>query len=408
MKLAYVAFDKSGRQVADTIDASSVADATESLRRQGLYVTRIAAGRAPEAHAVPRKAARRGSSRRLKNLAMFTRQLQVLVSSGTPLVQALAALERQTKEGPWRQAIAGTRSRVEEGASLADALEGQKDYFDPVCRSLVAAGESSGQLAPMLERLAVMARKRLHTRSALIGAIIYPCLLLGVALSVLMLLLVVVIPRFGTLFETLDAPLPATTQLLLSASRLFQSYWWAGLIVLVAAGAGARMWWKSPAGKRTLDGIVLRLPQFGQLVRNFLTARISRLLGVLLDSHVPVLEALELTGQSVGNSHYAALISKAQQAVSRGQPISSAFRDTELISPSVYEAIHNGEQSGQVGSLLLNIADFLDEENEVVVRSLTSILEPVILVLMGLLVGGVAMGLFTPLFDLTAITRGGG
>jgi type II secretory pathway component PulF len=287
-------------------------------------------------------------------------------------------------------------------------MENRSEFFDPVCRSLVAAGESSGHLPAMLDRLALMARKQLHVRSAVIGAMVYPALLMTVAVSVLALLLLFVIPRFAGLFESLEVPLPPTTEVLIRMSGALQSYWWAGLILLVGSVAGLKFWLASAGGRRAIDTLVLHLPQFGRVVRSFATARICRLLGVLLEGRVPVLEALELAQRSAGNVHYSALMAQARDAVARGEPISSVFRDTDLVSPAVYEAIHSGEQSGQVGTLLLNIADFLDDENEVIIRSLTSILEPVILVVMGLLVGVVAMSLFMPLFDLTGMTGGGG
>ncbi len=348
-----------------------------------------------------------GKGRRLKDLAMFTRQLYVLVASGTPLVQALGALERQVKRGPWQDAILDIRKTIEEGTPLAEAMLAHPDYFDHIYCSLVAAGESGGSLAEMLDRLSKLTRKRIQVRNSIIGALIYPALLVAVALAVLALLMVFMIPRFAELFETLDAPLPGTTKALIGLSEFLRSYWWAVLGALVGGGVAARLYLASPAGKRAVDTIVLRAPQLGRIVRNIYTARITRLLGVLMDSQVPVLEALELTRQGTGNVHYAELLAKAHEAVAHGEPISTAFRSSDLISPSVTEAIHSGEQSGQVGALLLNIADFLDEENDVVVRSLTQIIEPVILILMGLLVGFVALSMFMPLFDVTAMTQGG-
>ena len=407
MKLAYLAYDRAGRQTADTIEAASAADAAETLRRRGLFVARMGGDALAKARPASSKGRSRGS-RRLKKVALFTRQLHVLVASGTPVVQALGALERQAKEGSWRDTVVDIRSRVEQGAPLSSALENHPECFDSICLSLVAAGESSGHLGEMLDRLAAVTRKQLHVRNAVTGALIYPSLLLVITASVLSLLLLFVIPRFGTLFQSLNVPLPPTTAVLVSLGRALQSYWWAALGVLAGAGTAARFWMVSAAGRRAWDTIVLRLPQAGRIARSFATARLARLLGVLLGAHVPVLEALQLVEQSAGNWHYAALVAKARDSVSRGESMSSAFNDADLISPSVYEAIHNGEQSGQVGALLLNIADFLDEENEVIVKSLTSILEPVILVVMGLLVGLVAMSMFLPLFDLTAMTGGGG
>ena len=415
MRLTYQAFDKAGHEVRETIESPSANEATETLRGRGLYVTWIggeqeqpARGAGVARVAVRSRAPRRvRAGKRLRHLAMFMRQLYVLVNSGTPLVDALSALERQVREGPWRDVIGSVRGRVEEGHPLSDALAAHPDYFDSVTRSLVAAGESSGNLPTMLDRLAVMAKKQLHVRGAVVGAMIYPMLLSVISVSVLLLLLVFVIPRFGELFETLGVPLPPTTEFLVRASDVLRNYWWMAGAALVACAVGVKLWTGSASGRRSLDTLVLRLPQFGRIVRNFTTARIARLLGVLLQGHVSVLDSIEMTRGAVRNCHYADLMDKAHEAVLRGDAISSAFRHTDLISPSVYEALHHGEQSGQVAPLLLNVADFLDEENEVVVKSLTSILEPVILVVMGLLVGFVAMSLFLPLFDLTAMTQGG-
>jgi len=213
-----------------------------------------------------------------------------------------------------------------------------------------------------------------------------------------------VIPRFGELFKTLDVPLPGSTQALITISGVVKAYWWAILLAIGGAAAAAKMWLATPAGRRSWDTMVLRLPKFGAIARNVSMARIARLLGVLLNSHVPLLEALALTGRAMGNSHYVDLISKAENAVTHGEALSSAFSDEKLTDPSFYQAVHNGEQSGHVGEVLTTIADFMDEENDVVVRSLTSLIEPIILVLLGGIVALVAMSMFMPMFDLTAMT----
>lgn len=407
MKMAYTAFNQTGQQVAATIEASSAAVATESLRRQGLYVTRMSASGETAAPSLGRRRGRGSRSRRLQDVAMFMRQMYALVSCGTPLVQALAALERQAKPGSWRDTVIDIRRRVEEGSTLSAAMELHAEYFDGVCRSLVAAGEVSGNLAGMMDRIATMTRKELHVRQTLKGAMVYPSLLLVVAGAVLAVLLVVVVPKFGDLFKGLDVPLPPTTQALLVLSAAVRSYWWAVLVLATAAGAGIRFGLASPAGHRAMDTAMLKLPQIGAITRSFITARMTRLLGELMQSHVSVLDALCLTRQSVGNHHYVALVLAAEEAVTHGRPISSAFSGTDLVAPSVCESIRSGEQSGQVGPLLVNIADFLDEENEIILKSLTSIIEPVILIGMGILVATVAISMFTPLFDLTAMTQGG-
>jgi len=407
MKLAYKAYDGLGKTTAGVIDAGDVVAAAEMLRRKGLYVAEIAAQETGSAKRVRRRR-RVGGGQKLKNVALFSRQLCVLLSSGTQLVDALQAVERQARPGPWRDVIVGVRGRVEQGASLAEAMEIHRDYFDPIFRSLVAAGESSGHLQEMFDRLAALKQKQVQVRNSIVGALIYPCMLVSVGLMIGSLLLIFVVPRFAALFRTLDVPLPTSTRILVQASFALRHYWWVIAVVLVGGIVSLAAYLRGPQGKLFRDALVLRLPCIGRVARSFSTARMIRLLGVLVQAHVPILEALRLVKQSAGNARYQQLIANAEEYVSRGEPMSSAFSDTSLISPSVYEAIRSGEDSGEIDRLLLNVSAFLDEENDVIVRSLASIIEPVILIFMGLLVGLVSICMFMPLFDLTAMTQGGG
>jgi type II secretory pathway component PulF len=233
-------------------------------------------------------------------------------------------------------------------------------------------------------------------------------LLIVVAVSVLGLMVGFVLPRFAGLFETLDMPLPPTTKMLMAFSHLMTHYWWAVLVGLGAAGVAARFWLISSGGRRAVHTFAVRAPQLGKIVRSFSTARISRLLGVLLQSRVPLLTALALTRESCGNMHYEALLAKVEQSVTKGESISAAMGESDLIDASACEAIRNGEKAGRVGDVLVHLADFLDEENEVIVRSLTSVLEPLILIVLGVLVAFVALSTFLPLFDLTSMTQTGG
>ena len=403
MRFAYTAVDPSGKTVNDTLEAADLTEAMDALRRQGLYVSDIRAASGGLNYAGPRRKSKRmGTGRRLKNMAMFTRQLAVLVASGTPLVQALAALERQTKDVAWREMIESVRVKVEEGSTLAEAMAEHPKAFDAVARSLISAGESSGSFDTMLDRLAVLSRKQLQVRTAIVGAMIYPSLLILVAIGVLALMMLFVLPRFAGLFETLDVELPPMTKILMSCSDFLRTYWWAIPIAVGGGFFGLRSWLQTAAGRRAIDLTMLRLPAIGKIVRSFSVARIARVLGVLLVGKVPLLEALGLARQTVSNHKYIDLVARAEEAVTRGGNVSTVFAATDLVSPALCEAIRAGEQSGQMGALLLNIADFLDEENEVVVKSLTSILEPIILIVLGLVVGFVALSMFLPLFDLTS------
>jgi len=413
MKFAYLAFDRSGKQATGSIEANAANDARESLRMKGLFVTEIredADGGAALEYAAPHAPKPRlwGRGRRLGHLAAFTRQLHVLIASGTPLVQSLGALERQAKEESWRLVIADVRARVEEGSALSQAMAAYPQYFDDVCRSLVSAGEGSGRLDAMLERLAKLVRAQLHVRSSIMGAMIYPIVLTCISLGVLVILLTFVLPRFADLFANLGTPLPPTTKFVMQISALLRGYWWAMILGVGGAFFGLRGWIGTPKGKRMFDSVVIKAPVLGKMVGSFATARMSRLLGIQVEAKVPLLDALRLTRMAVSNVLYRELIVAAEEAATQGQSVSSAFAESKLISPTITEALRSGEQTGQVAPLLISIADFLDEENDVVIRSLTSIIEPIILIVLGILVGFVALSMFLPLFDLTAATGGGG
>lgn len=415
MKVQYEAYEKSGHGSSGVLEVNSIAEAEETLRRKGLYVTKVQPARAGGAGSADvdgggghEGMAGLGGTRRLKNLAVFARQLYVLVASGTPLVDAIGALERQTEDQKFRQVLREIRMEVEQGSTLHEAMEPYPQYFDASVRSMIAAGETGGNIQPMLDRLGSLTQKRLQARSAVIGALVYPSLLIVLAGGVMAILLTFVIPRFADLFDMLGVPLPGSTKALIMVSDAVRNYWWMVLGGLAGAVVLIKLYLASSHGRWMVDTVAIRFPQIGTVHRNFITARIVRLLGVLLESRVPMIEALQLTRKGTNNLHYARLLRQAEDAVVRGEPVSSAFADPKLIKPSVHQAVRSGEQSGQVGALLLILAEFLDEENEVVLRSLTSIIEPIILVFLGLLVGAVAMSMFTPLFDLTAMTQGGG
>ena len=409
MDLAYKAYDKTGKAVNGSVDSSDMMAASEVLRAQGLFVIEIneaasSSSSTKQALHLPFKLKR---EKKIRSVAVFTRQLCVLISSGTQMVEALTALERQTQLGPWRDTIAGVREKVEEGASLSEALEGYPAYFDSVYVSLVAAGESSGALVDMLGRLATLKQEQQKVRNAISGAMVYPSVLMSLGLAMFALLLAFVVPKFTELFDSMGMSLPASTQMLVTMSALFRKFWWIVILGIGGAITGMTRYFRTDKGRVVKDGLVLKLPCVGKIIKSFAVARIVRLLGVLMAGHVPVLKALRLVKEAAGNVKYSALITSAEDYVSRGELISAAFSDAYLVDPTVYEAIRSGEQSGQLDKLLLNVADFMEEDNEVILRSLTTIIEPVILIVMGLLVGLIAVSMFMPLFDLTAMTQAG-
>jgi type II secretory pathway component PulF len=409
-KFAYTAFDRAGKSAPGVIEAGSESEARDALRHRGLFVTKISESSNGSNNEIPATRSHDGRvsrGRALKNLTNFTRQLHVLIASGTPLVQAMGALERQSKDAKFKAVVADVRRRVEEGISLSDAMRAHPLWFDDVCRSLISAGEAGGRIDAMLERLAKLTRSEAHVRSSVVGAMIYPAVLIVISIGVMVMLLTFVLPRFAGLFTTLGSPLPPTTKMVMAISDFLLGYWWLILGSLVGGVFGFRAWIKTLGGRRTFDTAIIRAPMLGKMIKSFCTARVTRLLGIQLESKVPLLDALKLTRQAAGNLLFEDLIATAEDAATRGASISSAFAESTLISPAVTEAMHSGEQTGQMATLLISLADYLDEENEVVVRSLTSIIEPIILVVLGIMVGFVALSMFLPLFDLTATTSGG-
>lgn len=411
MKYDVRAFDKAGKPVVEVVDAPDAAEARENVRRRGLFVAEVVESRG----AVARRETTDhhvASGKRLQKLSGFTRQLSVLVSTGTPLVEALGSLERQAPEGEWRTVLADLRQCVEEGKQFSEALERHPQYFDAIARSLISAGESGGKLDAMLDRLSKLVRQQEKVRSQLRGALVYPCLLIFVSVGVLGLMIGFVLPRFEGLFKTLGTPLPPMTAVLMGASGFLREFWWELLIGLVVSGAALKLWLSSVAGRVSMDRLLVVLPKIGPITRNFATARVVRMLGVLLEAKVALLDALQLTRQSAGNVLYAEMLERAEQIVTKGENVSTAFTaragERELIPVSVCEALRSGERTGRMGAVLVSIAEAMDEDNEILVKALTSILEPVILIVLGLVVGTVATSMFLPLFDLTAAAQSGG
>lgn len=410
MKLAYNAVSATGTPVSDIIDATSMDEAMDMLRGKGLFVTQIEL----EADARAKKKAKasaglslKSKTKRLKDVAMFSRQLNVLVATGTPLADGLSAMERQVRDADFKVHLAMIREQVEQGLTLYDALGKAPRYFDSVYRNIIKAGEESGSLPVMLDRLALLTRKQVQVRQQIGGAMIYPCLLILISIVVLAIMLTVVMPRFTGMFESLDVPLPGTTVALMAMSDLLRTFWWAVLICIIGGIVGLKFALATPAGKRFMDGLILSVPVLREVTRAYATARIARLMGVLIECNVPLLSTIQLVRNATGNSKYETMMIQAEEIVISGEPVSGAFADDHLIEPAFYEAVRNGEQSGRLSMLMITVADFMDEENDTRLKALTSLFEPLILVFLGLMVGGIAISMFMPMFDLTSMAGGG-
>lgn len=406
MKYTYVAFDSAGKRFEDIVDASGEMAARDTLSERGLFVVEMVVGDSI-GKAAPKQAGRKQSKWRC--LAEFTRQMAILVSTGTPVVQALGAIERQVTDPRFVEVVGDIRCRVEEGSSLADAIGRHPKYFDAVACSLISAGEASGNLDTMLVRLAAVNRQQEVVRRAVTGALSYPLFLFTIAFAVMIGMLMFVVPRFAVLFDSLDTPLPPSTAVLMKLSDHMRASWWWEFPLVAVGLVGLIVWVFSKSGRRTLDAWSVRMPLFAPLFVSLSMARIARVLGVLIESRVPLLEALTLTQAAMTNCRFKELLVEVEETVTRGGTMSSVVAESDLVSPAFAEAVRSGEESGQVGPVLTKLADYLDEDNAVLVKSITQLLEPVVLIVLGVVVGTVAISMFLPLFDATsAVSPSGG
>lgn len=398
MKWRYVGYETSGTPKRGTIEASDEAAARDKLGQRGIIVLEVAEenGRAPAAKRV------RGPRGKLADISQFMRHLSVLIASGTPLSEGVHAMAGQTRDEKFRAVLNRLQAEIESGTPLSDAMAAHPGYFDDVCRAMVAAGESSGRLGDMLERVSTMMRQKLAMRRAIVGAMIYPCILIGIGFIVVLVMLIMVFPRFEAMFESLDTAIPPSTQLFLWLSTMLRQYWWAWLAAVLPAAVLARFALRHPATLRLIERTLLRTPKLGDIARSIASARLSRMVSLLLESHLPLLDVLSLCAGSMRSPEYAALLRQAHDAAEVGQPISTVLEDTDLLHGLVREGVRTGERTGRMGMMLGNVADFLEEENEATLKALSAIIEPLLLVTLGIVVGGIATSMFLPLFDLTA------
>ncbi|MEM7623138.1 MAG: type II secretion system F family protein [Planctomycetota bacterium] len=404
MKFTYEALDSAGKRTRSVVEASSSAEAGDLLRGKGLYPTKIeeAAADARPGHETAATEHGKLWQPRLDSVASFTRELSVLVATGVPIADALEAVERQERDEDWADVIADVRAAVERGRSLSDALMMHPEYFGPVYRSLVSAGEESGELDTMLTRLASVVRQQVVVRKAVTGALIYPAALILLSVSAAVVMLMVVVPRFGDMFASLDAELPATTQFLLVASSALMHYWWIALLAVAVSAAALVFWMRTNQGRLWADRFILTAPYVSKVTRGLGEARIARLFSTLLASHMPLLDAVDLIAGSMTNSAYRTLMLDARRCVSEGDGLTTAFEHARFVSPRFIEAVRTGESTGRLPAVLASLSDHADHDNDVAVKSLTKTIEPVIVTGMGVAIAFLALSLFLPLFDLTS------
>jgi len=385
-----------GERIADTMDA-----AVAALRREQINVTRITpqAVKADAKAAAP-KAGKIGKKVAAKNLAIFTRQFSVMIDAGLPLVQCLDILGNQEEDKNFAAVILQTRSDVEAGASLADAMRKHPKTFDPLFTNMIAAGEAGGILDTILKRLSTYIEKAVKLAGQVKSAMIYPIAVIVIAGGVVGVILWKVIPTFAQLFSGLGAELPLPTRVVIFMSDNLVRYFPFLLVGAGAAGYGFKSYYATENGRHVVDSLSLKAPVLGNIMRKIAVARFCRTLSTLIASGVPILDGLEITAKTSGNAIVEDAIMVTRKSIERGETISVPLKDTAVFPPMVTQMIGVGEATGALDTMLGKIADFYEEEVDTAVAGLLTLLEPIMIAILGIVVGGIVIAMYLPIFDL--------
>jgi type IV pilus assembly protein PilC len=392
-----------GKVQSGELKATSLDEAVAQLRRRRIVALQVR----PKATRPTRGRLGGGGSVKTKDLAVFTRQFSTMVNAGLPLVQCLDILSRQNENPTFRRAIARVTANVEGGATLAEALAKSPEAFDTLFVNMVSAGEAGGILDEILLRLATYIEKAEALRRKVKSALTYPTVVFVVATIASLFMLLFIIPVFAKIFRDFGSQLPLPTRIVVMASVMLKRAWWA-IGAVVALGVFAlRRYYRTPAGRRRLDGLALRAPIVGDLMRKASIARFSRTLGTMLSSGVPLLTSLEVTARTAGNRVVEDAVLATKESIREGESFSGPLRESHVFPPMVVQMIAVGEETGALDTMLEKIANFYDDEVNTSVETLTSIIEPVMMVFMGAMVGGMVIAMYLPMFKLVNVVAGG-
>ncbi len=400
----YTAFDPGGRERTGVLEGDSARQVRQLLRERQLLPVSVTEVAQKEARQQQRSFTRR---RRVSasDLALFTRQLATLVRAGLPLEESLLAVSQQTEKPRIQSIIIGVRSRVMEGHTLADGLSEFPRVFPEIYRATVAAGEHSGHLDNILERLADYTEGREQIRQKVLGAMLYPIVLTVMCFAIVSGLMVYVVPKVVEVFETSHAKLPLITRILIVTSAFLRSYGIYLLIGIVIIAVAMTHWLRNPVARRRYHLLQLRLPVIGKLARGFNTARFTRTLSILAASSVPVLEALRISGDVVTNLPMRDAVLEAAQRVREGAPIGRSLAASRLFPPMTIHLISSGESSGQLDNMLERAALNQERELDGLLAAMVGLLGPLLIVAMGLFVMGIVFAMLLPIFELNQLIR---
>jgi len=403
----YEAMDAKGQEVRSEIEADSQQEAVSKIRSLGHFPTQLRLKGKRARAAAPRAAKKKRRGFAIgrvgkKQLTQFTRQMSTLQDAGLPILRSLRILEDQTKPGVLKNALGDIVEDVEAGSTLSEAMEKHPKAFDRLYVHTVRAGEAGGVLDEILAKLAEFMEKAMALKRRVVGAMVYPVLVIGITVIILIGIMWGIVPKFEDIFKKFDIPggLPKMTQGLIDASRTIRDYWY--LVPLVPIGLYLVFWAvrKTRVGRTTLDWVKMKTPIVGSIVNRQAVAAFARTLGTLIASGVPILEALNITRETIGNEVVARALSDVHDSIREGESIAGPLRESGVVDPIVVNMVDVGEETGELDKMLVKVADTYDEEVDHLVGSLTSALEPVMIVFLGGTIGLIVVALFLPLVKL--------
>jgi type IV pilus assembly protein PilC len=391
--------NRQGEIIRGEMEAANAAVAVLNLRKQQIVPIHVK----PEKAKSSLMSMQFGGRITEKEVAVFTRQLATMIDSGLPLVQSLEILANQQENQKFKDTLLAVKGEVEGGATFSDALRKHPKAFDDLYTNLVTAGEIGGTLDIILNRLSQYMEKSIALKKRVKGAMVYPSAILGVSVLVVVVLLVFVIPVFEKMFAGFGAALPGPTQVIIALSNFMKAnifYMIAGLIGLVFL---FRRYYRTESGQKVVDRLLLKLPIFGDLLLKIATARFTRTLGTLVSSGVPILDGLLITAKASGNKVIEEAIMRTRVSISEGKTIAEPLEQSQVFSGMVVQMIGVGESTGSLDAMLNKIADFYDEEVDATVAALTSLLEPLMMVVLGVLIGGMMIAMYLPIFKMASV-----
>jgi len=399
----YAAKDMNGKNVSGVLEAPDRAAAISILRKRELVIISLGEGSAKRAFSLPFQSRQKV---KIDDLVLFSRQLATMVDAGIPLVGALDILGEQSENKAFSGVVISVRNDVETGSSLSEAMSKHKNAFSELFVNMVKAGESSGMLDEILDRVAIYLEKTSSLQRKIKSALVYPAVVTSMAFGITLLLLLKVIPVFKGIFEGFGAQLPTPTLILLAISDALQKYFLIGIAIVIGVTIAAVRYVKTQKGRLQFDTLTLKLPVFGQLFRKVAISKFTRTLSTLIRSGVPILSALEIVGKTSGNKVVEKAIEQVRMNVREGESIADPLARAKIFPPMVTRMVSVGEQTGELEKMLSKIADFYDEQVDAAVSALTSMMEPLIIAFLGLVIGSIVICMFLPIFKMTSIVSG--